>query len=282
MRINVSTFELLVKPIAPVAPIPVPFQGVARRVVQGYFLTITNLFREDIRFTFEFNSSTPQPDNLNRRLSVDNVDLLYDIAGDNLSLENISLLTPNFFSSVYKLVGSFTLPSEQTATVQLLPRLTGRLLGDPDPDFEIRGVLKLLVPPIVRNGRLEPQANEEIPILLQPEIRGTFLPNDFSAPNLDFDQINYSLVPANGKAENEVKPIGLRGISLNEDLTTAVIENLESGSFPIDNFSEENQVNQLSNLVTNLGSIEPTPENLAQVSDLLNQLNIPITMQSRQ
>ncbi len=42
MAINVSTFELLVKPIAPRSPIPLPFQGVARRVVQGYFLTITN------------------------------------------------------------------------------------------------------------------------------------------------------------------------------------------------------------------------------------------------
>ena len=115
MTINVSTFELLVKPIAPRGPIPLPFRGVARRVVQGYFLTITNLLRQDIRFRFRFRSSAPNPDNLDRRLSRNNVNLLYDIAGNNLNLENIvasspSPVFPNLFPN-YSLSGSLTLPS---------------------------------------------------------------------------------------------------------------------------------------------------------------------------
>ncbi|WP_107669233.1 hypothetical protein [Cyanothece sp. BG0011] len=282
MTINVSTFELLVKPIAPRSPIPVPFQGVARRVVQGYFLTITNLFREDIRFSFRFRSSAPTPDNLDRRLSQNNVNLLYDIAGDNLPLENIFALPPGLFSANYSLIGSFTLPSRQTATVQLLPNLTDSLLRNPNPDFEIRGFVELSIPFTFRNGRIQPQTNQNVPVLLQPEIRGTFLPNDLSTENIDFDQINYSLVTASGQGENEVAPAGFSGLSLSDDLVMAVMENLESGSFPIDSFSEENQVNQLSSLVANLGQIEPTAENLTQVSELLARMNIPIVMQPRQ
>lgn len=118
--------------------------------------------------------------------------------------------------------------------------------------------------------------------LLQPEIRGTFLPNDLSIETVDFDQINYSLMTASGKGENEGQPACFPSIFLNDNVIAEVIENLESDSFVIDNFSEENQIEQLSNLVTNLGQIEPSAENLAQISELLAQVNIPVVMQPQQ
>ena len=142
--------------------------------------------------------------------------------------------------------------------------------------------MELSVPFTFRDGRIQPQADQPVPVLLQPEIRGTFLPDDLSTENIDFDQINYSLATASGQGENEVeRASSLSTIPLTDTLVMAVMENLESGSFPIDSFSGENQVEQLSSLVANLGQIEPTSENLTQLSDLLAQMNIPILMQPR-
>ncbi len=286
---NISTFELLVKPIAPIASIPVPFEEVGRRVVQGYFLTITNLsFFEDVVFRFDFRSSAPQPDDLNRRLSLGNVDrnvdLIYDIAGNNLPLDDLSFLDLTFFNWTYVIRGSLNLPTRQTATVQLLPRLTQQLLSDPNPNFEIRGFVRVS---ILRNSEINNEITvDQIPVLLQPEIRGTFLPNDFSDPNLDFDQINYSLVPASGQAENLIDVIDIPdpfgGLSITNDSVTEILKNIESGSFPIENFSDADQLNQLTRLFADIAAIEPTTENLSRISDLLrSRRNTPLATQRR-
>jgi len=286
MSINVSTFELLVKPIAPPALIPADFRGVARRIVQGYFLTITNLFSQNIRFRFEFNGSLPTDSSPNRSFvgsPPSNVDLIYDIAGQNLPLTRLSTGGSFLITSVS---GEFTLPSRQTATVQLLPRLTESLLRNPNSDFEIRGYVTLEIPrnpPLLVNGSFRPgspQANQMVPVLLQPEIRGTFLPNDLSTANIDFDQINYSLIPASGQAFNEINPVGFSRLSVNPELLTSVMENLASESFINENFSDDQAV-QLSNLVANISQLEPSSENLAQLSNLLAQMNIPIVMEPR-
>jgi hypothetical protein len=280
MTIRVSTFELLVKPIAPRAPLPIDFVGVARRVIQGYFLTITNLQDVDIRFSFRFLSSAPTPDNLDRRLSRNNVDLLYDIAGNNLSLETILALSPSiFFPNTYLLSGSFILPAQQTATVQLLPRLTSSLLNDPEPDFEVRGFVELSIPLAFRDGQIQAQVDEPVEVLLQPEIRGTFLPNDLDAStDVDFDQINYSLIPANGQALNVIEPAGFTPVSITSEITEEVRRALESNLLPVEILSPENQISQFTQLVANLSQIEPNDENLSQLSRLLADVNIPIAM----
>ena len=60
---EVSTFELLYKRIAPPPMMGTPgaaaLTAVARRVVQGYFLTISNLEDEDFLYTLDFHISLP-------------------------------------------------------------------------------------------------------------------------------------------------------------------------------------------------------------------------------
>jgi hypothetical protein len=287
MSINVSTFELLVKPIAPRALIPANFRGVARRVVQGYFLTITNLFNEDIRFRFQFDASQPIGPVGNRAFRSSslagapvNVDLLYDIAGENFPLERQS--TGSVTTSFVR--GEFTLPRFQTATVQLLPRLTAAILSNPDSDLEIRGRVRLSIPansPTFGGGVIipgAPQAEEPVPVLIQPEIRGTFLPNDLSTDNVDFDQINYSLTTASGRAENEVEPDGFTPFSVSRELLASVMENLRSEDFVLNNLAVNNSATQLSNLVATLSELDPSIDNLAQLSDFLTEMGIPINM----
>jgi hypothetical protein len=281
MTIRVSTFELLVKPIAPRAPLPPNLRAVARRVIQGYFLTITNLQETDnIRFQLRFLSSAPTPDNLDRRLSVNNVDFIYDIAGNNLSVESIFASARK---NTYLLEGSFLLPAGQTASVKLLPRLTSTLLNNPDPNFEIRGYVELSIPfqfSSFLDGQFRRPLDGPAEVLLQPEIRGTFLPNDLgTAANADFDQINYSLIPANGQALNTIEQDGLFTLAgISREVTEAVRRALESNSLPIESLSSGNQISQFAQLVATLGQIEPNEENLGQISQLLADVNIPIAM----
>jgi hypothetical protein len=51
-----------------------------------------------------------------------------------------------------------------------------------------------------------------IDVLVTPEIRGTFLDNDYPSAGttneLDFDQINYGLPVASGKGRNTVESVG--------------------------------------------------------------------------
>ena len=76
---EISTFELLVKRIAP-PPAP---QDVARRVVEGFFLTITYLEFKPLTFRIRFNISKPNPAGNPDRTLFGKVSLAYDIAGAN-------------------------------------------------------------------------------------------------------------------------------------------------------------------------------------------------------
>jgi hypothetical protein len=130
----ISTFELLVKPIAPRQMGNPAQEAIARRIVQGYFLTITNLEPLDLTFRLDFRISTPNPADPDRTL-FNNADLIFDIAGAN----NLIPLSGDADSSRFG--GSFRLPAGQTASVQLLPKQ--RLLSFANPDFEVRGYVVL-------------------------------------------------------------------------------------------------------------------------------------------
>ncbi|NJO41758.1 MAG: hypothetical protein HC769_06855 [Cyanobacteria bacterium CRU_2_1] len=196
---ELSTFELLVKPIAPRNG-DLTIKAVARRVVQGYFLTISNLESVDLTFNLDFFISIPDSADANRSLR-DNAVLIYDIAGNNNFIPLIEIVTDRQFS------GSFVLPAGQTASVELLPNAT--LFTNADPMFEVRGYVSLTLPALFNfeTFRFEPQRKMPVQVLLNPEIRGTFLPNGYPQDlGGDFDQINYSLAIASGKALNEIKP----------------------------------------------------------------------------
>jgi hypothetical protein len=194
---EVSTFELLVKAIAPRKPSNPIKDEVARRVVQGYFLTVSNLEDKDLKLQIEFLISLPTKANPNPkpRLIEANTVLLYDIAFDpNIKLDIKRIDLDN--KKVGKYIGEFDLPAGQTASVQLLPDLENGIIADPDPQLEIRGYVALTnVTPSKDKGSVK--------VLLSPEIRGTFLPNSIvPGQPLDFDQIAYALPLASGKALN--------------------------------------------------------------------------------
>ncbi|NDJ20721.1 hypothetical protein GS682_03495 [Nostoc sp. B(2019)] len=253
---EITTFELLVKRIAP-PPAPA---NLARRVVQGYFLTITNLESKDLTFRVRFNISRPNPIDPDRTL-FNNVDLLYDIAGANIPLP----LSGGVNSTVFG--GSFVLPARQTASLQLLPKIG--LFAAANPDFEVRGYVTLRLPRI--GG--QPQSDTPVKVLINPEIRGTFLPNGFPGGSIeDVDQINYPLAIASGKALNEIAsdPPLVFVPGLPPILTSPVSSEIESLLLDAD------ELEKSQSLVELMAQLDKDPQNLEKLSDLLSKSNIPI------
>lgn len=279
---EISTFELLVKRIAPLPPAGSPgadaLTAVARRVVQGYFLTISNLEDKDYTFNLDFHISRPNPVDPDRTLA-GNTRVFYDIAGANTPLSLVSVgsaLTPTFTTR-------FKLPAKQTASLQLLPDLEKPgLLADANPDLEVRGFARLRLPAL--SGRFPffpvPQSNAPVKVLVNPEIRGTFLPNSYPASGTgDFDQINYPLQVASGKSLNEIPPEPGFFIQLSPDRISRLVDNLPLRERPTIDFSALSEESRTEALVEVLAQVEPTPENLQNVSDLLSKLEIPIRME---
>lgn len=269
---EISTFELLVKPIAPRILGNPAITAVARRVVQGYFLTISNLDSKDLTFRLEFIQSAPNPIDPDRTL-LNNADLLFDIAGANNSIA-LTALPANRFR------GSFRLPAGQTASVQLLPRLTPALLALPEPDLEIRGYVKLTLPAVRPPAPpftllTVPQSDAPVKVLLNPEVRGTFLPNNFPiATSGDFDQINYPLAIASGKGLNEVMPEP-GGPIIIPPISPIALE-VARTALQESRFAEADNSEKSQELVELMAQLDRSPENLQGLSDLLSKLEIPV------
>lgn len=179
----VSTFELLVKPIAPSGSGPV---AVARTIVQGYFLTIANPNNFDLKLQLQFTSTTPS-------LNVLDTVTILDVQGTN----DFSDLIP-VPGDPKRFTFDLGIPANDTALVTLLPDLKTDVLppfGVPDvltKTLEVRGYVEIsLQSPFSLRG---------INLLLTPEHRGTFLPQNLAAPNPDFDQLAYSLPTATGSS----------------------------------------------------------------------------------
>jgi hypothetical protein len=273
---EITTFELLVKRIAP----PPASPTVARRVIQGYFLTISNLEDKDYTFNLDFHISKPNPPDPDRTLT-DNAEVFYDIAGANTALPLVEVL-PSPITPIF--TTRFVLPAKQTASLQLLPRLSKPgLLTDANPDLEVRGFVRLRLPAL-RRGRFPffpiAQSDRPIKVLLNPEIRGTFLPNNFPTGGGDFDQINYPLALASGKGLNEVEPERGGLIQVSPEVIGSLVNNLPLLERPQIDFSQLSDEARTEALVEVLAQVEPTPDNLQNVSDLLSKLNIPIRMES--
>ncbi|MBE9158459.1 hypothetical protein IQ265_16705 [Nodosilinea sp. LEGE 06152] len=271
---EISTFELLVKRIAP----PPADPAVARRVVQGYFLTIANLEDRDFTYQLEFHVSRPNPVDPDRNLA-GNAFVAFDIAGENTTLA-LSPVMPSPVTPVF--TTRFRLPAKQTASVQLLPDLTRPgLLNEANPDVEIRGFVRLRLPALRQGIFLRPQSNSPVKVLLNPEVRGTFLPNDLAARGGDFDQINYPLELASGKGLNEVEPD--RGFFPIDPVIVSEVVNdrppLDVINPPMIDLSLLSPTARAEVLAETLAQVDPSAENLNTVSDLLSKLEIPIRME---
>ena len=264
---EISTFEILTAPIAPVMGIPPALLPVARRVVQGYFLTISNLEQSSVRYRIEFKISLPVPADPNKIL-LNNAVLIVDVEGLNITIPlTQELVRPEVYSAV------FTIPAHKTASVQLLPKLPDVLTPGL---LEVRGYVSLFVlqrptrPPI-----------RQVKVLLNPEIRGTFLPNDFLSvrppiSDLDFDQINYTLALASGKALNEIPSEPGRPIIIGP--LEPILEDLNNGTLE-PSLGADNSENALM-LVRLLGELDPSEVNLKDLNTVMEKFEIPVRMSS--
>ncbi|BAU11360.1 unknown protein [Leptolyngbya sp. NIES-3755] len=273
---EISTFELLVKRIAPRMALPPVQQPVARRVVQGYFLTVSNLESIDLRYRLEFRISLPdnptQADAMTRLLEGNTV-LIIDIAGENTVLTLTRVGTSGRYLSQ-----EFMIPAQKTASIQLLPDVA-RFAAQDNPMLEIRGFVSLLLPRVFGGTPIEnllgrPQSQRPVRVLLNAEVRGTFLPNDFptNPASTDFDQINYSLALASGRALNELSSEPPRflvpGSPIGVEIAPGAINMTPGTSETIDLAA------MLSGMITNNGN----GTNLETLNRSLSELDLPIAM----
>jgi len=195
----VSNFELLTKRIATVPNnVSLNISTVFRRVVQGYFLMVSNL--ESNRITLYLKLTIPTSSG-NRVLDNSNAQIIFDNGSINNSILTLSQPVSNSNFTEYR-TESFTLSSKQTGLITVLPNVFA-FINDPNPDLEIRGFVE-----IKQRGSIL-SSTPEADILITPETRGTFLDNDYPANSiddeLDFDQISYGLPTASGKTQNIVE-----------------------------------------------------------------------------
>jgi hypothetical protein len=188
----VSTFELLVKPQLPKEIQQPPFDRISRTVIQGYFLTLANVTKFDVRVSLVFTALSPILD------PATTVTFL-DILGTNVPGDVIP-------ESPGKTSFAITIPANDTGLFILQP--DPRLLNNTDPDFEVRGYVEIYL------ASLSPVRN--VTLLLTPEHRGTFF-KDLTAADPQLDQIIYPLPTATGSSlyrfRNLPQPIGLQDLS---------------------------------------------------------------------
>jgi hypothetical protein len=176
--INVSNYELLVKPIidTPTAP--------NRTVIQGYFLTIANPSFSNLEIQLTFKART-------RDFNSSSFAAFWDVDGTNLELP-----IPGGLGCLK--IFRFTLPALDTGLFLLLPDVR-----EPEVvanrNTEIRGYVRLSIPSASAVGGLDRMRT----LLLSAQQRGTFLPQGNITPPAigDFDQQAYSLPLANGGSE---------------------------------------------------------------------------------
>ncbi|MBW4448419.1 MAG: hypothetical protein KME38_16515 [Spirirestis rafaelensis WJT71-NPBG6] len=170
-----SNFELLVKPIA-----PKPFSpSISRRVIQAYFLTISNLnpAGDDVVLSVQFTATAA--------LRTEDTFTIVDAGGSNVFGE---LSTDNNTGKPSQLL---TLPAGSTTLFVLQPDISKPNFLE-KADYEVRGYVEVLLSPF------SPSPSAEL--LVSPQSRGTFVPTNLEDPNPDFDQQAYSLLTASGGA----------------------------------------------------------------------------------
>jgi len=271
---EISTFELLAKPLAPLKKLTKALRPVARRIVQGYFLTISNLEEFGVDYRIQFTVSTPLlPPNPNRIL-LNNAVIFVDAETDNIE---VPLIQDKLKPQIYR--GSFTIPGRKTASVQLLPKLPDVLK---EGMLEVRGFVSLFraTPPFL------PPQFPPVKVLVNPEIRGTFLPNDFATeppsppnPDLDFDQINYTLAIASGKALNEIPLEPFKPQFIIGPILQPLLEELNNGTLDLASLEADNP-EKARMLVQLLAELDPSEVNLKDLNTVLEKIDLPVRMSS--
>ena len=196
----VSHFELVFKPQSPVPP--------ADTVLQGYFLSISNLEKVSLSFRLDFvTSSIATP---TRTLS-NNTVVIVDIAGGNNDFAYS--LSGGPLAKSFRLNRFVVIPPHATAKIAVLPKDPFPMpIGDgtADPaDYEARGYVTLRLPALLEFDAtglitIRKQLDRPANVLLTPQNRATY----FRDPLTIESQTQSSLPLASGSALNEVKAEG--------------------------------------------------------------------------
>ena len=172
-----STFELLLKNITPNEG-NIPDSN--RKILQGYFLTISNPTNVSLNLRLQFNAITPD---------LDRSQLI--VFSDTLGSNDDSNLTVN---NTY----DFALGAKDTGLVILQPNI---LTLNPDVDtVEFRGYVEVFI----RQAFPSFPSSSARQLLFTPEHRGTFLPNSVST---EFDQLSTLVPTSTGAALMDVDVI---------------------------------------------------------------------------
>ncbi len=268
----VSHFELIFKPQSPASP-----PGVAvDRVIQGYFLEITNLEPVSLRFQLEFVAVPPVPAAPFRSLAGNTLVFVDTPGNDNQGgVLNGTAGSSSFFPSS----GLITIAPQATALVAVLPSAFGVNPLDMTPlalpNFEVRGYVKLNLPalfpaPFKFPFFRVPQAAAPVKVLLTPQNRATFLKADNSISG----QTQATLTVVGGSAQTTVVPdpggpLVFTGLAL-ADERIALGELLQANT----------ELSQTDLLAALLGQIDPA-ENLAPFNAALVQAGINFAVEKR-
>lgn len=257
----VSHFELIYKLQAPATVTGVPALD---KVVQGYFLEITNLETKAIRFLLEFVVLAVP--NAPRSLA-GNTLVFVDTPGvDNQG----GVLTGSLTSTVFTpSTGFINIPAGATALVAVLPSVFRGVPFDLTPiteaNFEVRGYVRLRVPPVI----LRPQSATPVKVLLTPQNRATF----FKADGTISGQVQASLPLAQGKAEVAIEAESLFIVKPPINLN---LERLIGSSF-LESVGE----NRAEMLAMLLASLDPEQDDISAFNKALADAGIGVAVERR-
>lgn len=268
---EVSTFELLYKPLTPTGG------DIARRVLQGYFLTLTNLETNDYRYRVEFSVTTPIPYSAERTLDSPKALFIADVAGpDNVFAEPLKI------GSTTRYYRNITVKAGQTALIVLLPNIgLADFFATAPANQEVRGFVRITLPCVFKRGGgfgfFSPQSDAPVKVLLNPELRATYLPNGWpSAPMSaqDFDQTITALTVASGKGLNEIPPSSCF-IKIDDLVARDVLERLPQATAASD------PTERLTELIAGLLETAGDDEGVRALNALLEQAGAPVSLSSR-
>lgn len=274
---DVSTFEILYRPLTP--PLGPGTEAIARRVLQGYFLTVSNLDdANNFLFRIEFRISLPDPPNPSRTLD-GNALLISDVAGPGNVFNTMLTNSP---TGSNRFTATFSVPAGGTALVVLLPNITTPNFFSTGPDdIEIRGNVSLVLPctfqpnPPFGFGTLQEQPGAPAKVLLNAEHRATYLPADW--PNmvegdLDFDQTSTAVALASGQGLNDVESVGSCFLRVPDLELPDLFARAERVPSPLDPLTET------AALMAALARLDPEPQNLDAMSNMLEAAGVPVRL----
>lgn len=182
----VSTFELLVKrqlpkltDLPPGVMFPPGVDKLTRTVIQGYFLTISNLNAFDATISLVFTIVSTPP------IALPELIAFLDVDGFNLV--ELPDVEPDLAEN--KIRFTRKIPASDTGLFLLQPNILKPKLIEKE-NFEVRGYVEVFI------SSLSTGFNSA-KLLITPEHRGTFY-TDLSKEAVQLDQIAYSLPTAHG------------------------------------------------------------------------------------